>query len=473
MNEPEEPKTRERQRVILEVLARRMNVTQAALELGISRKTYYEWQERSLLAMRAALRDRPGGRPSQPVDPEKERLQATVERLEKERLVLEGRLRIQHAIQETVGEVGREKSPPKKKKERCERMIAIVEQVKRELRVPCEAVCRELGVPRSSLMRWKSRQKAGEAVVGRPGPAKIEPLNLDTLHEEILELAHGRRRTRGTGTLYDRHRGHISRRDLQRLVAATRRELRQEEQAMERRIEWLVPGAVWSMDDTQKHWLEDRFGHMHLVMDLGSRYNLRAWGAEAQANGSQVAMNLGNLFRQYGPPLFLKMDGGSNFQHHEVRHTLDEYGVIPLISPPYYPPYNGGIERGHQQMLRHLEARIGSETFSVRELRLECEVAAHEVNHKRRPSLGDRTACFTLESGRHRLDPFGRRKRKEVLEEIKTLAVDIVDKLREHPGAVAETAFRYAAETWMQSNDMIRVTRNGEVLPPFYRFQSH
>jgi len=116
LNESEDPKTLERQRVILEVLAERMNVTQASLELGVSRKTFYEWQERALAAMRAALRDRPGGRPPATVDPEKEQLQATVETLEKERLVLEGRLRIQHAIRETLDEMQRETPPPKKKR---------------------------------------------------------------------------------------------------------------------------------------------------------------------------------------------------------------------------------------------------------------------------------------------------------------------------------------------------------------------
>ena len=352
-------------------------------------------------------------------------------------------------------------------------MIAIVEQVKQELRASYAAVCPELGVPRSSLMRWKSRRQAGTDLVGQPGPAKVEPLNLDALHDEILALAHGRQRTQGTGALYDHHRAQISRRDLQALVEATRRELRQAEQALERRIDWLVPGAVWSMDDTKKHWLQNRFGHVHLVMDLGSHYNLRALGDDVQANGWHVAMNLEDLFHQYGPPLFLKMDGGSNFKHHEVRHTLAEHGVIPLISPPYYPPYNGGIERGHQQMLSHLDARIGSATLTAHELRLECELSAHEVNHKRRRSLGDRTACYTLENGRHRVGRFGRRERKEVFEEIKALTVDIAEALEEHTNAAAETAFRYAAETWMQLNNMIRVTQNGEVLPLFYRFRSH
>jgi hypothetical protein len=352
--------------------------------------------------------------------------------------------------------------------------MEIVEKVKQELRAPYESVCRELEVPYSSLMRWKSRRMAGEAVVSTPGPCKIEALESADLHADILQLNHGRKRTHGTGALYEKYRDQISRRNLQALVEAARRELRREEEALLRRIEWRVPGLVWSMDDTKKHWLENqRFGHMHVVMDLGSRYALRAMGDDMLANGWQVALSLEDLFLRHGAPLFLKLDGGSNFKHHEVRHMLDQHWVIPLISPPYYPPYNGGIEREHQEILRRLAARIGDGTVNARELRLVCEVSGHEVNHQRRPILGGQTACSAFQPGRRAVGLFGRRERKEVFEEIKALAVDIVQELDEHTDVAAETAFRYAAETWMQLNHMINVTQNGKVLPPFYQIQSH
>jgi hypothetical protein len=349
----------------------------------------------------------------------------------------------------------------------------IVDHVKQGMQAPYKAVCRELAVPYSSLMRWKRRRRAGLAVVRKPGPAKVEPLDLQALYDEILGLDHGRHRTRGTTALYARYRDQISRRDLQGLVEAARRELRQAEQALARRIDWLVPGLVWSMDDTQHHWLQERFGHIHLVMDLGSHYNLRALGADVQANGVLVALNLEALFLCYGSPLFMKMDGGSNFRHQAVQALFGEHGVIPLVSPPYYPPYNGSIERGHQLMLTHLAARIGNDRLTARELRLESEVSAYEMNHTRRHSLGNRTACATLERGRPLVGLFGRRERKEVFEEIKAMTVDITEMLGEHTTVAVETAFRYAAETWMQLNHMIRVTQQGEVLPPFYRFQSH
>ena len=352
--------------------------------------------------------------------------------------------------------------------------MMIVKQVQQQVKRPFEAVCQELAVPYSSLMRWRSREQAGKALASKPGPAKVQPLDLAPLQADVRALDHGRERSRGTVALYERYRAQISRRDLHALVEATRRELRQEAQALERRIEWRVPGLVWSMDDTKKHWLhEGRFGHVHLVQDLGSRYKLRALADEVLASGWQVALNREDLFLRHGAPLFMKLDGGGNFRLQELGNLLGQYGVIPLRSPPYYPPYNGGVERGHQELRRDLDARIGHEALSARELRLQCELSAHEVNHKRRRSLGGWTACHALHIARPLVRAFGRRERKEVFEEISALTVDIAAELGQHTEAATETAFRYAAETWMQLNHVIRVTRNGEVLPTFYRFRSH
>lgn len=117
MTEEQDPKAEERMRVILDHLAGKLTATQAALDLGVSRKTFYEWLERGKEAMRSALTDRPGGRPSNPVDPERERLRDELESLEKERNVLEGRLRIQEAIRQTFEDLQNGSPLPKKKRE--------------------------------------------------------------------------------------------------------------------------------------------------------------------------------------------------------------------------------------------------------------------------------------------------------------------------------------------------------------------
>ena len=114
MTEAEDSKAQERQRVILEHLRGRLSATDAALSLGMSRKTFYEWLDRALDGMRSALRDRPTGRPPHPADPEKEHLLEELEILEKERVVLESRLRIQEAVRQTLNEMHGEAAAPKK-----------------------------------------------------------------------------------------------------------------------------------------------------------------------------------------------------------------------------------------------------------------------------------------------------------------------------------------------------------------------
>ena len=352
-------------------------------------------------------------------------------------------------------------------------MIETVQSVKQTTREPYASVCRELGVDYSSLMRWKSRQAAGADIVRKPGPGKVGPLDLDALTAEICQLAHGRERTHGTGALYALHHEEISRRAFQALVADARAECLREKQAQARQIDWLAPSLVWSMDDAEVETCDDRRVHLHVAHDLGSRYTLCVLGDDALADGPTIARNLVRLFKQHGAPLFFKRDNGSNLNHAEVNKVLAEYRVIPLNSPAYYPPYNGGMEHKQWEIKQHLKNRFADGPTCQSVLVLAAEICGHDLNHLRRPILGNRTACQAMESGRPVLRQFHRRKRKEAFQKIKALAVDIAANLEQHTVLDAEVAFRHAAESWMQSNNIIRVRRNGQVLPTSYRFQSH
>ena len=81
--EKEKKLARERAAIILQVCSGALTVTEGAERLGISRKTYYEWEDRALKAMALALENQAPGRPSVPVDAEKEELQGKVQELEK------------------------------------------------------------------------------------------------------------------------------------------------------------------------------------------------------------------------------------------------------------------------------------------------------------------------------------------------------------------------------------------------------
>jgi transposase len=69
---------RERALVILQVRSGALTAKEGAKLLGVSRKTYYAWEEKSLKAMALALENRPAGRPPMPVDEEKEGLRERV-----------------------------------------------------------------------------------------------------------------------------------------------------------------------------------------------------------------------------------------------------------------------------------------------------------------------------------------------------------------------------------------------------------
>ena len=323
-------------------------------------------------------------------------------------------------------------------------------------------------------MRWKTRRKNGHAAVDRPGPQKAEPLDLSALYDGIRGLRHGNKRTGGSGTLFKKFKKQVSRRDFHAMVQTVRGEIEGEKEALERRIEWLVPGLVWAMDDMESVWLEKYRAFVLLAHDYGSRYAVGIQGDDTKPNGLMTAAMMERSFNDAGMwPLFLKHDRGSNFMSQEMQEVLSAGHVIPLISPRHYPPYNGGMERAHQEIIRRVDHLLGDEKADGRTFRLACELGRHQVNHMCRTSLEGLTACHVFEEARPFIQAVGRRQRREAYEEITALSIDIVEELGEYTPKARETAFRYAAETWMQLNNMIRVTQNGVVLPPFYQIRSH
>ena len=94
----QDERARERLRVILEQMAGRLTSIEAAGQLGVSRKTFYEWREKALRGMEAALRDGEPGRPPNPVDPEKEDLRERESELQRENARLRCQLHIRNEL---------------------------------------------------------------------------------------------------------------------------------------------------------------------------------------------------------------------------------------------------------------------------------------------------------------------------------------------------------------------------------------
>jgi transposase len=119
----DEERARERAAVIFAVRSGQITAEEAARRLGVSRKTYYEWERRALQAMTEALENKAPGRPTTPQDEEKQRLQEQIADLQNKLFVAEKTVEVRdmlHAYElQNAGEnksTGEEKKRKQRKK---------------------------------------------------------------------------------------------------------------------------------------------------------------------------------------------------------------------------------------------------------------------------------------------------------------------------------------------------------------------
>jgi len=333
----------------------------------------------------------------------------------------------------------------------------------------------------SSFLRWQDRQREGAPLSNPPGPAKSLPLEVDRLNNRLMGLAYGRRRTAGTGEVYREFQDQISRRDLQEMVEQVRTEHRRQEAALSRRVEWKSPGLIWSMDETEltlgelgtnvgrdikAYWLQ--------VRDLGSRYQFTPRMELQHVDGEAIARHLETLFNKHGAPLVLKRDNGGNLNHSAVNQVLAAYGVIPLNSPTYYPPYNGGIERAQSEfksdLCRKLKggltpSRWGEDLIPVLE-----EVSGnviHELNHQSRDCVDGQCACWLFNVGKTGRSRYDRRKRREAFDRITDQAVSAMALTGLMDESATSVAWRLSVESWLHQEGLIGLSQGDQVLPGF------
>ena len=323
------------------------------------------------------------------------------------------------------------------------------------------------GVPAySSLMRWKGRMARGESAIRKAGPKKVEPFDFDAIRTEVSELSHCRKRTHGTGELYRRYSGRISRRDFQELVTGARLQANWERRCQVKHLCWHKPCFVWAIDDTKDGGLTKQGIYLDGVRDVGSRYELPPAVSEKILHGEDVARHMNELFEEYGPPLFLKRDWGSNLNSAPVDEMLSEHLVIPLNSPVSYPQYNGSRERGQWEMKTYMHSHITSpESARLQHIRSLAVEAAHILNHRSRRCLGGKMSCEVFFAGQDEIKQYDRRKRKEVYNWIKDRALGIMKKLDGDGPRTFQKAWRTACEIWLQQAGVLTVSVQGCVLP--------
>lgn len=91
-------RARQRASVVFAVRSGQITAEEGARRLGVSRKTYYEWEHRALQAMTEAMEDRATGRPNTPKDEEKQDLQEQVTELQKKLFVAKKTAEVQDML---------------------------------------------------------------------------------------------------------------------------------------------------------------------------------------------------------------------------------------------------------------------------------------------------------------------------------------------------------------------------------------
>jgi transposase len=106
MNDPkrgahQQELARQRAQLIMQVRSGLLSAREAARQLSVSRKTYYKWERRALAAMIEALGSRETGRPSLPIDPDKETLRCQARELQAKLAVLEQTEEIRQRLEQS------------------------------------------------------------------------------------------------------------------------------------------------------------------------------------------------------------------------------------------------------------------------------------------------------------------------------------------------------------------------------------
>jgi transposase InsO family protein len=326
--------------------------------------------------------------------------------------------------------------------------------------------CCSLALPRSTYRRWHGRFRAGSDIIRPPGPKKCQPLPLEALKTDLAKLAHAAKRTGGTGLLYERYSSSVSRRALQSLVAEARAEQNRLQRSSLLSVQWHHPNLAWATDASEYH--RDGQGQklkLVVVQDLNSSFRFAPMCA-LTLSGEAIAGYLEDLFEQHGAPLVLKRDNGSIFNSSAVDAVLSHWQVLPLNSPVYYPPYNGGIERGIGELKAQLPAHlIVPPAWDLPRVETLLRALCLEQNNQPRRALDQQSASQRFYTGPRQ--PFGKRQRANAFESIRS---DMNARLKqmENPNRRDfHACWRKAMEHWLVCQDLITISLNQTSVTPF------
>jgi hypothetical protein len=352
------------------------------------------------------------------------------------------------------------------KQDVAEDIVSRIDFAKQRTGLSYRDLCRAMDVSHRKFKRWRRRKESGQPLLQAPGPSKTGPFDPAVLSGELASLSHGVHRTLGIGRLYAKYGQCLSRREIACMAAELRAELNDIHRRNLLRVEWLAPGVVWAIDGTEyTDACENR--QVLTIRDMCSKYLFRPMVTAWTPCSEEVSGHMVKLWDVNERPLFQKTDNGSNLISQVVMETMAENRVIPLVSPPAYPQYNGSLEKTQGEIKDALRQSLplGREV-SLEEFKLHAALAAHDLNHRAKEILKGKNPCQVFHDETRRIR-FTEPERMVIYDWINQTQNGILREAQDFSKRAVATARRKAIEAWLLKNNVIRLTLNGKSVTQF------
>jgi hypothetical protein len=392
-----------------------ITVTEGAKKLGISRVYFQTLMHQVLGAMiGAATKKRPGRKPRRP---EEAALHARVKQLEYENAQLTEKAAILENLLSGASEVIREGLRPKGRETkapaersgdggedpagRARWVLAAARELVPVLGTPVRAAT-ALRAGASSIRRYASRARRGEALVMRrgPGPKGMPDAGTRKRVEAAVRDSAGLIGAAPLAAIV----GCVSRRDAAAIKADALTAIERERRAASTRVIVTAPGILRGFDAME---LVTQEGRRHLLVAADGAVPYRTSAVLVpRYDGDAIAHALEEDFCLNGAPLVLRLDRWKAHATQAVRDVLDRFGVLALHGPAHLPRFYGQLERQNREHRAYL-ARIGARSVAAIEAAIPRMLnvlsavwkraslgykTAREVWMERRPVLVDRAA---------------------------------------------------------------------------------
>lgn len=330
------------------------------------------------------------------------------------------------------------------------------------------ALCRSVGLPYSTLRRWRDRRRRSSAIRRQPGPAKQSALPVADFRSRVALLIHASSRSRGTGPLIRAFCEFVSRRRLRALVARLRRLRLRRLRYAKLHVTWHLPNLAWAIDALHlKTSPADPGVVVVLARDLASHFHFEPLLLMAESARHNLDW-LQRLCCRHGPPLLLKRDNGAPFNAAILDGFLARTGIMPLNSPIRHPSYNGAIEHGVGSFKRSVDAALDPDQ-PVPEIPkllplIRAIIHLHNTRPRRSPAgLTPAQAYF-----HHQTQRWSRANRHEIFDWICAHAQSMLEKkweMSDHHSRA--TAWRRSVVAWLRCQHLITVSQKPQPSPHF------